>query len=78
MRPMFEPRAGYVVTALGTVFAAMTLIFSPDLGKYAGAVLSAYVISITLIVGLVVASLIRSARVRAALEQVEARRKTDG
>jgi heme exporter protein D len=74
---MFARKAGYVVTALGAGFAAMILIFSPDLGKYAGAVLSAYVISITLIVGLVLASLVRAARVRAGLDEVEARRKTD-
>lgn len=45
----------------------------PDLGKYAGAVLSAYGASVVLIIGLVALSLWRSARVRRALEEVEAR-----
>lgn len=46
----------------------------PDLGKYADTVLSAYGIAILLIVVLVVLSVRRAARVRAALERVEGRR----
>ncbi len=46
----------------------------PDLGKYAGAVLSAYAVSLVLIVALVALSLWRARRVRAELEQVEARK----
>ncbi len=45
----------------------------PELGKYAGPVLSAYAISILLILGVVALSLLRSARVRRALEAQEAR-----
>ncbi|WP_425277782.1 heme exporter protein CcmD [Roseivivax isoporae] len=45
----------------------------PDLGDYAGAVLSAYAVSLGLIVGLVVLSLWRARRVRAALDKVERR-----
>lgn len=47
----------------------------PELGKYATEVLSAYAVSIGLIVGLVVITLGRAARVRAQLEAVEARKK---
>lgn len=47
----------------------------PELGKYAGTVLSAYVISFLLLVGLVLWSLRRSARVKRALEAQEARKK---
>ncbi|UYV38812.1 heme exporter protein CcmD [Rhodobacteraceae bacterium D3-12] len=50
----------------------------PDLGKYAFAVLSSYGLSIGLIIVLVLASIGRSRRVKAALEDVEKRRKTDG
>jgi heme exporter protein D len=50
----------------------------PDLGKYAGAVLSSYAVSLALIVALVGVSLWRSARVRAALREVEERAKRDG
>ncbi|MCA0919672.1 heme exporter protein CcmD [Pseudooceanicola nanhaiensis] len=46
----------------------------PDLGKYAGAVLSAYGASLGLIVVLVAASLWRARRVKAQLAAVEARR----
>ncbi|HDR28780.1 heme exporter protein CcmD [Rhodovulum tesquicola] len=49
----------------------------PDLGKYAGAVLSSYAISLALLVALVVLSLWRAARVRRQLEEVEARRVSD-
>ena len=51
---------------------------SLDLGKYAGAVLAAYGISLLLIVGLVLVSVIRGARVRRALADVEARRENTG
>jgi len=47
----------------------------PDLGKYATEVLSAYAVSIGLIVGLVWITLRRSAKMRAQLEAVEARKK---
>lgn len=47
----------------------------PELGKYAGAVMGAYGVSILLIAGLVVLSLWKSARTRRALEAVEARKK---
>ena len=48
----------------------------PDLGKYADAVLSAYAVSILLLVGLVAISLWRGRRVRAEMEDVE--RRQDG
>ena len=47
----------------------------PDLGKYAGAVLSSYAVSLGLIVLLVVLSVWRSRRVRAELQKVEERVK---
>ncbi len=50
----------------------------PELGKYAGAVLSSYGLSIGLILLLVAASVRRSWRVKAELEDVEMRRKSDG
>ncbi|MEX5729323.1 heme exporter protein D [Rhodovulum iodosum] len=50
----------------------------PELGKYAAAVLSSYGISLVLMIGLVVLSLMRGARVRRQLDEVEARRKADG
>ena len=43
----------------------------PDLGKYADAVLSAYAVSIALLVAIVVLSLWRGRRVRAEMEDVE-------
>jgi heme exporter protein D len=46
-----------------------------DLGKYADAVLSAYAVSIALIIALVVWTLWRSRKVKAALAEVEARRE---
>ncbi|MBK1636192.1 heme exporter protein CcmD [Rhodovulum adriaticum] len=49
----------------------------PDLGKYAGAVLSSYAISLGLLILLVAFSVWRAARVRRQLEEVEARRKSD-
>ncbi|WP_136637544.1 heme exporter protein CcmD [Pseudooceanicola onchidii] len=50
----------------------------PDLGKYAGAVLSSYAVSITLIVLLVAVSLWRSRRAAQALREVEERVKRNG
>ncbi|WP_193142158.1 MULTISPECIES: heme exporter protein CcmD [unclassified Meridianimarinicoccus] len=51
----------------------------PELGKYAAEVISAYAVSLGLLVGLVVLSLRRNARLRDALRQVEDRqRKTNG
>ncbi|MFC6687912.1 heme exporter protein CcmD [Jhaorihella thermophila] len=45
----------------------------PDLGKYADTVLSAYAISILLLVALVVLSLRRGRKVREEMERTEAR-----
>ncbi|MBC7156697.1 MAG: heme exporter protein CcmD [Rhodobacteraceae bacterium] len=45
----------------------------PELGKYAVPVLSAYGGSLLLLAGLVVLSVRRAARVRAALREIEAR-----
>jgi heme exporter protein D len=50
----------------------------PDLGKYEGAVLGAYAVSILLIVGLVALSLIKAQRVKRQLRALENRRKSDG
>lgn len=51
----------------------------PELGKYAGAVLSSYAASIVLILGLVAISLWRGAKVRRALREVEERQgKSNG
>lgn len=50
----------------------------PELGKYAAAVLSSYGVSLALMIGLVALSLLRGARVRRQLDEVESRRKTDG
>lgn len=47
----------------------------PDLGKYAGTVLSAYGASIVLLIALIWASLRASKKARAELEKVE---KSDG
>ncbi|MDZ4096858.1 MAG: heme exporter protein CcmD [Paracoccaceae bacterium] len=47
----------------------------PDLGKYAGAVLSSYAASIALIGILVAVSLWRGAKVRRALREVEERQE---
>ncbi|SDX02003.1 heme exporter protein CcmD [Litoreibacter albidus] len=46
----------------------------PDLGKYADTVLSAYVISIAILIGLVALSVWQSRQSRARLAQIEARR----
>lgn len=50
----------------------------PDLGKYAFAVLSSYGVALGLLLGLVALSLWRGRRVKAALEQAEARAKRMG
>ena len=50
----------------------------PDLGKYAEAVLSSYALSILLVLALVVVSIRRARKVKAALEEVEKRGKTHG
>lgn len=50
----------------------------PDLGKYSDTVLSAYAVSIVLLVLLVLVSVWRGRRVRAEMEQIEERMKRDG
>ena len=50
----------------------------PDLGKYAETVLSAYAVSIVLIVALVAVSMIRAGRVKRQLQDVEMKVKKDG
>ena len=50
----------------------------PDLGKYADTVLSAYAVSIVLIVALVAVSLIRAGRVKRQLQDVEMKVKKNG
>lgn len=50
----------------------------PDLGKYAIEVISAYAVSLALIVVLVVISWRRAQVVRARLREVERRREADG
>ena len=50
----------------------------PDLGKYAGTVLGAYGAGLALLVLLVAVSLWQGRRMKRALEQVEARMKSDG
>ena len=50
----------------------------PDLGKYGDTVLSAYGVSILLLIVVVGLSLWRGRRVRAALTEVEARAKRNG
>ena len=47
----------------------------PELGKYAGEVLSAYGVSLLLLAGLVGLSVLRSRRVAKALREVEERSK---
>ena len=46
----------------------------PDLGKYAGSVLSAYGASIVFLIAIVVLSVVQSRRAKAALKDVEDRR----
>ena len=50
----------------------------PDLGKYAVTVLSAYGVSILLLVGLIVMSVAKGRRVRKQMQEVEARGNLDG
>lgn len=50
----------------------------PDLGKYADAVLSAYAVSIVLLVAIVGLSLLRGRKVRAAMRDVEKRAGRNG
>jgi heme exporter protein D len=51
----------------------------PELGEYAGFVLWSYAVSFLLIAGLLVLSFWQRARVKRALDEVEARQgKTDG
>ena len=50
----------------------------PDLGKYADAVLSAYAVSITLLVAIVALTLWRGRKVRAEMDAVEKRSGRDG
>jgi heme exporter protein D len=51
----------------------------PDLGKYSFAVLTSYAASVVLIIGVVALSLWQRARVKRALDEVEARQgKSDG
>ncbi len=50
----------------------------PDLGKYAVAVLSAYGASLFILLVLIWQSLARSAKVKKALEDFEAKRKSNG
>ncbi|WP_218958598.1 heme exporter protein CcmD [Thalassovita aquimarina] len=50
----------------------------PDLGKYAEAVLSSYVLSILLVVALVAVSIRRARKMKNALEEVEKRGKSNG
>lgn len=49
-----------------------------DLGKYAGAVLSAYGVTLALLAGLVAVTLVRGARVRRALAEQERRMSHHG
>ncbi|MEM8729797.1 MAG: heme exporter protein CcmD [Pseudomonadota bacterium] len=50
----------------------------PDLGKYADTVLSAYAVSIAVLLVIVLASLWRGRRVRAELDAMEDRLRNDG
>lgn len=50
----------------------------PDLGKYAGAVLSSYAASIVLLALLVTVTIWRGRRARRALEDIEKRGDVDG
>jgi len=47
----------------------------PELGKYTATVLSAYGISLALLIGIVVQSLWKARRMKARLDAAEARRK---
>ncbi|MFO7758126.1 MAG: heme exporter protein CcmD [Roseovarius sp.] len=50
----------------------------PDLGKYAEAVLSSYVISLALLAAIILLSLYRSRRVKKELQDVEKKVKSNG
>ena len=50
----------------------------PDLGKYAETVLSAYAVSLVLLVALLIVTFLRGAKVRAALKDVEERGRRNG
>lgn len=50
----------------------------PDLGKYAGTVLSAYGASLFLLMGLFFVTLLKGRRARATLKRVEAGQKKNG
>ncbi|MEL6463341.1 MAG: heme exporter protein CcmD [Pseudomonadota bacterium] len=50
----------------------------PDLGKYADAVLSAYAVSVALLVAIVALTLWRGRKVRAEMENVERRSGRNG
>ena len=50
----------------------------PELGKYAGAVLSSYAVSLALLALLVAFSLLRARKVKAELYQIENRSKSNG
>ena len=50
----------------------------PELGKYAGAVLSSYGVSLALLALLVVMSVLRARKVKAELDQIESRSKSNG
>ncbi|MBT8155405.1 heme exporter protein CcmD [Epibacterium ulvae] len=49
-----------------------------DLGRYAGAVLSAYGVSLAMLVALVLLSLRRGRKVRADMEMIEERGRANG
>jgi len=51
---------------------------TPDLGPYAGTVLGAYGVTLLLLGGLVLVSVLRAGRVRRALARLEAGRARDG
>ena len=50
----------------------------PELGKYAHTVLSAYAVSILLILGLVAVSLLRAGKVKKQLQEIEDKVKNNG
>lgn len=52
----------------------------PDLGSYAGAVLSAYAITLVVLIACIALSIVQSRRAKTALEEAETRRnaKTPG
>ncbi|HSG57152.1 MAG TPA: heme exporter protein CcmD [Paracoccaceae bacterium] len=50
----------------------------PDLGKYAAAVLSAYGMTVLLLLGLVAVTWLRGRRVRRKLDEIEARKTKHG